>query len=73
MPGLFLCPFGYRQSCKHVGSLALITLYPTRCRICKRYLEIQNSWKMLMDIVFFIIEKTFYTCLQDDAGIGRIG
>ena len=53
--------------------LALITLYPTRCRICKRYLEIQNSWKMLMDIVFFIIEKTFYTCLQDDAGIGRIG
>jgi len=35
--------------------------------------EIQNSWKMLMDIVFFIIEKTFYTCLQDDAGIGRIG
>jgi len=23
-PGLFLCPFGYRQSCKHVGSLALI-------------------------------------------------
>ena len=54
-------------------SLRLITLYPTVHRICKRYLEIQNSWKMLMDIVFFIIEKTFYTCLQDDAGIGRIG
>ncbi len=65
--------FAVRQSYKHVGSLALITLYPTVHRICKRYLEIQNSWKMLMDIVFFIIEKTFYTCLQDDAGIGRIG
>ena len=30
--------------------LALLrSLYPTVHRICKRYLEIQNSWKMLME------------------------
>ena len=41
---------------KHIsGMLCLLISYSKFTRT-----EIQNSWKMLMDIVFFIIEKTFF-------------